>query len=421
MRFVYNTVIVLLAPFFFFRLFYRSRKASAYRSRWNERLALYRSPSNSGVIWFHTVSFGEAEAAFPLILKVQKRYPDRKLLVTTTTLTGSNRVKQVLGKSVLHVYLPYDIPGCAARFINRYKPILGVIVETEIWPDLYRQCGNNGVPLAIVNARLSERSARGYKRLSGLVTETLMHLSLVAAQTQEDAQRFIEIGAFPKTVEVTGNLKFDYRIPDSLIEDGWRIRKSLFPERLVWIAASTHKGEEEQILDAFENIRSSLDKVLLILVPRRPERFGRVALLCKNRGYKLTRRSENKSCDESTHVFLLDTMGELKQFYAATDLAYVGGSLVSTGGHNVLEPAALGVPVLFGPHMFNFEKIAQLLVAADGGVQVDNSNGLAEQVIRFFSDEAYRLSIGQNARALVENNRGAVNKVLSRLDRLLDI
>ncbi|MGH8559059.1 MAG: lipid IV(A) 3-deoxy-D-manno-octulosonic acid transferase [Methylococcales bacterium] len=421
MRIAYSLIITLISPFFFLRLLYRSRKAPAYRKRWNERLAIYRSqPEKTGVIWFHTVSFGEAEAVFPLILALQDRYPDIPQLVTATTLTGSNRIRAVLGDSVQHVYLPYDLPGAAGRFLRRFKPIFGVVVETEIWPNLYRDCDTMGIPLAIINARLSEKSARGYRKLRSLAGETLSHVSLIAAQAPDDAQRFADIGANRKNITVTGNIKFDYLVPESVIEQGASLRKNLFGERPVWIAASTHHGEEEQILDAFEQIRAKIFNLLLILVPRRPERFGRVTLLCKHRGFEIVPRSSGLACPENIPIFLLDSMGELKQFYATADIAYVGGSLVKTGGHNALEAAALGVPVLFGPHMFNFQTIADSLVKAGAAFQVRDTLSLAAHVVKLLENDDRRKKVGRSAKAFVEENRGAMQRILKLFEDYLD-
>lgn len=421
MRNVYSLIITLISPFFFLRLLYRSRKAPAYRKRWNERLAIYRSrPDKTGVIWFHTVSFGEAEAVFPLIRALQDRYPGIPQVVTATTLTGSNRIRTVLGNSVQHVYLPYDLPGSPSRFLRRFKPIFGVVVETEIWPNLYRECERMAIPLAIINARLSEKSARGYRKFRGLVTETMSHVALIAAQTPDDAQRFMDIGADRNNIVVTGNIKFDYLVPESVIEHGASLRKDLFGKRPVWIAASTHHGEEEQILDAFEQIRAKISDLLLILVPRRPERFGRIALLCKNRGLDVVLRSSSLACPKSAPIFLLDSMGELKQFYATADIAYVGGSLVKTGGHNALEAAALGVPVLFGPHMFNFGKIADSLVKAGAAFQVRDHSSLATQVVKLLENDDYRKTAGASAKAFVEENRGAMRKILELFEDFLD-
>ena len=415
MRLLYSLLISLISPVFFLRLLYRSIWNSDYRRRWSERLAVYRGKAETGVIWFHAVSFGEAEAVFPLILEIRNSYPAYPILVTTTTITGSDRVRSVLGDTVQHVYLPFDLPGAGQRFLRRFKPVLGVLMETEIWPNLYRACGGERIPLAIINGRLSERSARGYGRLRRFTTDTLQHVSMIAAQTSDDGQRFVEIGARPETISVMGNIKFDYRVPEGLAEMGATLRRELFGSRPVWIAASTHKGEEEQVLDALESVRSIVRDLILVLVPRHPERFSGVASLCEQRGFELVRRSEDRACSGSTSVFLLDAMGELKQFYAMADLAYIGGSLVKKGGQNPLEACALGVPTVFGPHMFNFRKIGASLVEVGAAIQVADSKALGLQCIRLLKDTGYRASIGEAGRTFVENNRGAVHKVVDLL------
>ncbi|MGH8497748.1 MAG: lipid IV(A) 3-deoxy-D-manno-octulosonic acid transferase [Methylococcales bacterium] len=421
MRLIYNLIITLISPLFFLQLLYRSKKVPAYRKRWNERLAIYRSQAlKAGVIWFHAVSFGEAEAAFPLMLALKDLYPNIPQLITTTTLTGSNRIKYLFRDSVQHVYLPYDLPGTPGRFLHRFKPILGIIVETEIWPNLYRECATMNVPLAIINGRLSERSMRGYRKIPGLVSKTLNHVSLVAAQSFDDANRFIEIGADRKKVLMTGNIKFDYELPNTLIDNGLKLRINLFGNRPVWIAASTHDREEEPILDAFEIVRTKFSDLLLILAPRHPERIDKVKLLCKKKGFEAVLRSSGRPCSESIAVFLLDTMGELKQFYAAADVAFIGGSLVKTGGHNVLEAAALGVPVVFGPYMFNFEKIADSLVKSGAAIQVTDQATLARQVAKLLENDEYRRAIGSSGRAFVEENRGAITKTLELLRVYID-
>lgn len=421
MRFVYNLIITLISPVFFLKLLYRSKQAPAYRQRWNERLGFYWTGTRKdGVIWFHAVSFGEAEAVFPLMKMLKQLYPELPQLMTTTTLTGSERVRSVFGDSIMHMYLPYDLPGAASRFLRHFQPVLGVVVETEIWPNLYRDCEKMKIPLVIINARLSERSVRGYKKIPGLVRETLGHVSLIAAQSNDDAKKFLEIGAEQKKVFMTGNIKFDYPVPDRLRETGYGLRAKLFGPRPVWIAASTHHGEEEQILESFESVRAKCKDALLILVPRHPERFDPVIRICARKGFSVIRRSAGLSCPAETSIFLLDSMGELKQFYATADLAFIGGSLVKCGGHNVLEAAVLGVPVIFGPYMDNFRIIADSLLKAGGAVQIDNSLNLGLQVIELLSDERRRHSIGNCGRLFVEENRGALNNILELLRVHLD-
>lgn len=416
MRLLYTGLLYLILPLALLRLYWRGRHDAGHRRRWRERLGFF-PPLPSGCLWVHAVSLGETRAALPLIRALLERYPDQPLLVTTTTLTGSRQVREALGERVLHVYAPYDLPGAVRRFLRQTRPRLAVIMETELWPNLLRQCAVAGIPTMIANARLSERSARGYARIRRLTASMLRDVTLIAAQAEADADRFRALGA-PR-VEVTGNLKYDLSLPDDLPERGWQLRRELLgEERRVWIAASTHAGEDEQILAALVLLRPRWPELLLLLVPRHPERFDGVAALCRQQGCKLVRRSEQRACAPDTAVFLGDTMGELLLFYAAADLAFVGGSLVDTGGHNVLEPALLSLPVLFGPHMFNFTEASQRLLEAEAAWQVTNAAALATAVDRLLADPELRRTIGQRGRAVVERHRGALAALLRCIETL---
>ena len=341
------------------RLLWRGIKAPAYRSRWRERFALYDQKFPQGVIWFHAVSVGEAEALFPLVRQIQKQHPVAKLLITTTTPTGSARVKAVMQETVAHVYLPYDVPDAVNRFLQCFKPKLAVIMETEIWPNLFISCGKNNIPLYIINARLSEKSSRGYQKIPALVHPALAQVSLIATQTQDDASRFIAIGADCEKVKMLGNIKFDVEIPQAIIEHGLQIKADLFRDRFVWLIASTHKDEEAMFLEIYKEIKQKIPELLLVLVPRHPERFADVKKLCEQLQLAVVMRTAGDRVNTETDVYLVDTMGELKMLYAASDVAFVGGSMVPRGGHNILEAAAVGVPVMFGPYMVNFKEIAR--------------------------------------------------------------
>ena len=416
MRLLYTGLLYLILPLALLRLYWRGRHDAGHRRRWRERLGFF-PPLPSGCLWVHAVSLGETRAALPLIRALLERYPDLPLLVTTTTLTGSRQVREALGERVLHVYAPYDLPGAVRRFLRQTRPRLAVIMETELWPNLLRQCAVAGIPTMIANARLSERSARGYARIRRLTASMLRDVTLISAQAEADADRFRALGA-PR-VAVTGNLKYDLSLPDDLPERGWQLRRELLgEERRVWIAASTHAGEDEPILAALALLRPRWPELLLLLVPRHPERFDGVAALCRQQGCKLVRRSEQRACAPDTAVFLGDTMGELLLFYAAADLAFVGGSLVDTGGHNVLEPALLGLPVLFGPHMFNFTEASQRLLEAEAAWQVTDAAALATTVDRLLADPELRRTVGQRGRAVVERHRGALAALLRRIETL---
>jgi 3-deoxy-D-manno-octulosonic-acid transferase len=419
MRLVYSALFHALVPWLLARLAWRGHTAPEYRRRWGERFGYYTCPKRSATLWLHAVSVGEAEAAFPLVRALLRRYPAHRMLVTTTTPTGSARVQAVLGNAVDHVYLPYDMPGAVERFLDHFRPALAVVMETEIWPNLFHVCGKRGIPLAVVNARLSEKSARGYAKLASLTQSSLANVHLIAAQTEADAARFRAIGAPADRVVVTGNIKYDMELPTDLAAQGAALRARLFGRRPVWIAASTHDGEETSVLEAYGRLRGTVPDVLLLLVPRHPERFDAVHALCRAAGYRVARRSENQTAGDAD-IFLLDAMGELRLFYATADIAFVGGSLVPVGGHNVLEPAALGLSILFGPYMHHFDEAARGLLAAGGAVQVADARELAARLADWLPNRDTRTVVGARARGFAESGRGALARVETLLAGLLE-
>ncbi|MBD9355593.1 lipid IV(A) 3-deoxy-D-manno-octulosonic acid transferase [Methylomonas albis] len=419
MRQLYTLVFGLILPVVLLRLYRRGRKAPAYRQRWRERLGIYSTKSKRNVIWLHAVSVGEAEAAFPLIKLLQAKYPDMPILVTTTTPTGSARVQAVLADQVEHVYLPYDLPFIVERFLKHFRPRLAVIMEKEIWPNLFAACAAHAIPLFVINARLSERSARSYRKIPLLVKPALACVNTIAVQTGEDRLRFIGIGAESAQVQVLGNIKFDVTIDADTINAGLALKQQLFAQRWVLIIASTHQGEEEVFFDLYPALKASIPELLLLIVPRHPERFQSVKKLCEQRELAVLMRSEQRACHDQTDVYIGDSMGELKMLYAVADLAFVGGSLVAVGGHNVLEPAAIGVPVLFGPEMFNFQEIAERILAAEGAIQCTDSSSLMATVMHLYRDEPFRSSLAGNGRLFVQNNQGATAKVAALLEQNL--
>lgn len=378
MRTLYTVLLYLFAPLVLLRLAWRGLRAPDYWRRWPERFGYIEPPTGERIIWIHAVSVGEVQAAEPLVRALLEQYPDCSLLVTTVTPTGSARVMALFGGNVAHVYAPYDLPGAVARFFERVRPQLAIIMETELWPNLFHICQQRAIPLLLVNARLSARSVAGYRRVRGLVGETLAAVTAIAVQGEADAGRFESLGANPAVMTVTGNLKFEQRIPPSLLERAEVLRRDWGVNRPVLIAASTHEGEDELLLDVFGQLRKQFANCLLVLVPRHPERFESVAELCRLRGYTTVVRSGHAACTAGTGVYVADTMGELPLLYAAADVAFVGGSLVAHGGHNLLEPAALGIPVVTGPHVFNFNEICDLLVAAGAAVKVADSDELLQ-------------------------------------------
>jgi 3-deoxy-D-manno-octulosonic-acid transferase len=420
MRAFYSLLFYLLIPFIVFRLVWRGIKAPAYRCRWGERFAFYNKEFAQGVIWFHAVSVGEAEALFPLVRQIQKQHPAAKLLITTTTPTGSARVKTVMKESVEHVYLPYDIPFAVNRFMQCFKPKIAVIMETEIWPNLFAHCGKNEIPLYIINARLSEKSARGYQKIPSLVLPALAQVKLIATQTQDDANRFIAIGAEHKKVKTLGNIKFDVEISNETVEQGLQLKAELFSGRFVWLIASTHQDEEAIFLEIYKEIKQKIPELLLVIVPRHPERFGEVKKLCEQHRLAVVMRTTfGEGCHQHTDVYLVDTMGELKMLYAAADVAFVGGSMVPVGGHNILEPAAVGVPVLFGPYMANFKEIAYGVLQQNAAIQCQNKDDIANAILALHTEPAYREQLTERGKAFVRQNQGAIARICEILDQAI--
>jgi len=399
-RGLYTILYYCLLPFIFLRLLWRARKSPGYAKRWGERLGFFVAPERTGGLWLHAVSVGETIAAVPLIKQLQQAYPDLPILVTTMTPTGSDRVRELLGDSVSHRYVPYDIPGALNRFLDKVKPQLLLIMETELWPNMIHYCHRRGIKQLLLNARLSERSARGYQRFPQLIAATLAKLDAVAAQTAGDAERLQRVGVATEKLRVTGSIKFDIEVPTSLHQQAAALRHDWGQTRPVWIAASTRQGEEEQVLAAFQQLLVEYPRLLLVLVPRHPERFAQVNQQCRALNLTVARRSCGEPVAGDTQVMLGDTMGELLLFYGASDIAFVGGTLVATGGHNFLEPAALGRPIVSGPHRFNF--------AAAGAMQeVASSSELAATVSGLLADPQQMMRMGHAGQQVIAANRGA--------------
>lgn len=410
MRFLYTFCFQLLLPAVLLRLWWKGRAAPAYRRRWAERFGRFAG-ARPGGIWVHAVSLGETIAALPLVKALQARHPELPITVTTTTPTGSARVVAALGDSVCHVYAPYDLPWCLAAFLARTRPRLAIVMETELWPNTLHALKARRIPVVLANARLSARSARGYARYSALTAPMLACLSRVAAQHADDGRRFVELGLPTARLAVTGSIKFDLSIPES-VRAGAEILRSGFGPRPVWIAASTHRGEDEAALTAHRRLRMRLPEALLLLVPRHPERFDEVAALCLAQGERIARRSRGETVGPETSVYLGDTLGELLVLYGAADLAFVGGSLVGVGGHNLLEPAALSLPCLTGPHCFNFLDITRQLTEAGGARVVESAEALAEAVTAWLQQPQARREAGAAALAVVAANRGALARLM---------
>ena len=418
MRLIYSLLIYLLQiPVAGYWLF-RALVNRSYADRLGQRFGI-GYPQLDKSIWIHAVSVGEVQAAIPLIRALCKRFPEHDMLVTTVTPTGAARVQAVFGDTVSHCYIPFEMPVAVDRFYAAVKPDLALIMETEIWPNLYHGCGIRDIPLVLVSARISPRSVASYRKLLPLFRDTLSHGIIIAAQSDADAERFRSLGASPVRTWVTGNIKFDIELPADLVERGEELRRDVFGDRPVWIAASTHDQEEQQVLAAHKTLLEAYPDLLLVLVPRHPERFAAVSDMIDKERLPKVKRTQGRACDAATKVFLGDTMGEVPLFYAASDIAFVGGSLVQIGGHNLLEPAALGKPLLSGPHVYNAQDIADMFIELGACRVVDNATQLAEAVSELLADTNKAAELGNRGRQLLQRNRGALDQLLGLLEPLM--
>lgn len=418
LRRLYSLAIQLALPFSLYYLIWRGLRQSEYFNRWSERFAFYRGAAgHRECLWLHAVSVGEVNAAASLVAALLQRYPDKRLLITTTTPTGSARVRALWGEAVEHVYLPYDLPGAVRNFLDHFQPRIALIMETEIWPNLFAELKRRTVPVMIVNARLSERSLKGYRSVAPLMREALTAVAIVAAQSPQDAARYRKLGALAATVIVAGNLKYDLPLPPGLVEQAsaWR---SSWGKRPVWIAASTHMEEEDIVIAAHQRLLSTHPEALLLWAPRHPERFNAVVQASKRAGFQVHQRREQGLPNADTEVFVIDTLGELLMFYAAADVAFVGGSLQAAGGHNVLEPVALGIPSLVGPHTFNFHESTQLLLDTGATQCVSDAATLARALSTLFDDPNDRRRRGEAGRVRIASERGALARTLELLEGL---
>jgi 3-deoxy-D-manno-octulosonic-acid transferase len=411
-RLVYTALLWMLLPLVPLRLLWRGRRQPEYLAHIGERFGRYQTPPSKPVIWLHAVSVGETHAAAPLVKLLQTRYPQHLLVLTHGTPTGRAAGQQLFGDTVMQAYLPYDLPFAVRGFLNHFKPQLGLIMETELWFNLIAACHVRKLPLLLVNARLSAKSAKGYARLGWLVEEGLANLAAIAAQTEADAQRLCELGA--PEVAVTGNLKFDVAAPAIEPE---RIGR-LCGGRMVFLAASTREGEEPLVLEAFN--RAAVPGWLLVLVPRHPQRFDEVAGLLEAQGMRYRRRSQNVSLEDAVQVLLGDSMGEMAAYYAACDVAFIGGSLLPLGGQNLIEACAQGKPVLVGPHTFNFEEAASQAVMQGAAVRVWDVSGLAGEIRRLAEDARARREMGEAGLQFAAANRGATQRTLALIEKFIE-
>ncbi len=389
-------------------MWWRSLNDSRYRQRWSERLAFYSDKKfklNKPVIVFHAVSVGELHAAVPLIRACQALLPEWTFTLTTTTVTGSARVKAIFGDSVQHCYMPYDTPGSIKRFLKAVNPSILVILETELWPNLLFYGKQEGCKLLLLNARLSEKSFLNYRKHAKLTSSMLLHFDIVAAQFEQDAEHFRQLGLPERVLKITGTMKFDQEMDKEQYQSGLAMKQEL--QRPVLVAGSTREGEEEKILLAFKAILKAAPELLLVLVPRHPDRFHEVAELLSRQGFEYVLRSSEEKVSSDKQILLGDSLGEMQFYYASADVAFVGGSLVDTGCQNIIEPAALGLPVITGPSLFNFKAVSELLLESGAMLVVADANELAEKVLLLLQDKVLRQSMANASSATVLRHRGA--------------
>lgn len=417
MRQIYSFLLYLLTPYLFLRLWWKGREISAYRERIRERFALNKTPPEHVDVWVHAVSLGEVIAITPLIdVLLEKQW---KIVMTTMTPTGAQRVQQRFGEKVIHQYVPYDLPWVVRRFYKQIKPKVAVFVETELWPNLGYYAQQYKVPLFLVNARLSERSYQGYKRVKFLFKPLLQRFDAILAQSDDDAKRFAALGAEPATLNVFGNMKFDLQTQNINREMFNELKTKWGKERLVLIIASTHENEEELILSRLKVLQSKIPNIVLLIAPRHPERFQKVYQQCLAMGFNTGLRSNSQTLMTNNDVVVLDSLGELLGFYQISDYAFVGGSFVPVGGHNVLEPIAMNVPVFSGPHMHNFKTICRDLIEAQAIEIVANADELIERIINLHSDSESRTRLTHNAKQVLNANKGSVSRYAEKIDATL--
>ncbi len=416
-RFFYSILYALLTPIFLLVFLVLSRKNSAWRKGWLQRFGWVKKPEKSHAIWLHAASVGEVQACVPLVKNLQKTLPGSAIILTTFTPTGAEQVRRNFGDSVTHYYLPLDNSICVHNFLARTRPTLLVMMERELWPNLLAACEARRIPVLLANARLSEKSLRSYLKFKALVTPMLKHLTLVAVQNRTDGERFLALGLPPERLEVTGSIKFDVTVPEDSADVGKALRAQWGETRTVLALASSHEDEDERLLKLYPQLQQYCPDLLLLLIPRHLERFEVVARKARELGLKVQQRSQG-SASPATEVYVADTLGEMLKVLAAADLVLMGGSLIARGGHNPIEPAALGKPVLIGPHYFNFTEIVERLASA-GALEVITLAQLEGTLLRLLTDSTLRERMGQAAVQVVEHNRGAVKSLVQHCQTLI--
>jgi len=412
----------LAIPLVMIYLLYRAVKSDDYRGRLGERFGFKKLNISRPVIFIHSVSMGETIAATPLISQLINDYPSYQILVTTSTPTGSAVVNKNFGDKVIHCYLPIDLPGSVRRFLKQINPHIAIVMETELWPNLIHQLHQHEVPTLLANARMSQRSMKGYlKKAAPLMQEMLTNITQVSAQYSSDGERFLALGLNPEKLNIGGSIKFELTIKSELKQQQSALKASWAPNRLVWVAGSTHPGENEQILAAHKALLNQFPDLLLVLIPRHSERFSEVATQAQAAGFNIVRRSEQQPPSEHCQVVIGDTMGEMLLLLGLADIAYIGGSLIERGGHNPLEPAALGKPIIMGPSCYNFSDISEKLISAGGLKIVSDSSQLADFIAQLINEPKRRMTMGDNALQVVKANQGTLKRLMSWVSTHLSV
>jgi len=405
-RLLYSLLLYLALPLVPVKLLWRGIKQPAYKKHWGERFGLYSTPVSRPVVWLHCVSVGETRAAEPLIKALQQQYPNHQILITHTTPTGRETSEQLFADTVQRVYLPYDLPFAVNHFLRHFKPAIGLLMETELWFNLIAACKQRGIPVLLLNARLSEKSAKGYAKLGKLASDGLRNLSAVAAQTAEDFARLQALGA--NNISVAGNLKFDVKPPANSVDKGLQLRQSFGSERTIFLAASTREGEEKLILEAVKELA-----ILTVIVPRHPQRFNEVESIIQNAGFTYQRRSNLVGpIDNNIQVVLGDSMGELFAYYAACDFTFIGGSLLKYGGQNLIEAASMGKPILIGKYTYNFADATKNAVRAGAAIQVKSGEELRDRIQYLLHNPQKREKMQQAALRFSEASTGATTRMM---------
>lgn len=419
-RILYTIVLILILPLVLLGFLKRGIRNRRYLRGWSQYFGFYRVAGGQ-CIWVHAASMGELQAALPLIDRLIEKYPDYPFVISNTSPTGAAQVRNLFGDRVQNVFLPFDLPLLVNRFLHHFRPRIAVIMETEIWPNLFAACRQQGVNIVIANARLSDKSLGSYRRFHRLFLPALKSVKIIACQSQTDKQRFEILGVEQNKLSLPGNLKFDISLDEALVSEAERRRNQLGRERFIWVAASTRDGEERIILDAFAKLRQRLPSSLLVLVPRHPERFLEVANLVEKRGFQLQRLSEAENCKAQVEVFLVDAMGVLQGYYGAADVVFVGGSLVPIGGHNPLEPAIWGKAIITGPYVSNVLDLHNALQQRDGILGATDADSLAARLFELLDSPHRRDQLGKNAQNLVLENQGAAERLLREIEQWISL